>query len=125
MRHRVYGKHLGRTKNTRKALFKKLVESLILHQSIQTTESKAKAIKGLVDKLINQVKSPQTRYLVNQFLTRKETQVKLIKELVPYLKDRSSGYTSLVKMGRRLGDNAMIVKMNLLLNENAKEVVKR
>lgn len=117
MRHKVYGKHLGRNKNERTALFKNLVQSLILSESIETTEAKAKAIKGLVDKIITQAKSPTTRRLVSQFLVSKKTQDKLIKEILPRLSGRTSGYTSTVRMGKRLGDNALIVKMSLLLEE--------
>ena len=51
MRHRVYGKHLGRDKDQRTTLFKGLVRSLFIHGTIQTSEAKAKAIKGLVDKV--------------------------------------------------------------------------
>ena len=117
MRHNVYGAHLGRDKNQRTALFKSLVQSLILFESIETTESKAKAVKGLVDKIINQAKSPSTQRLVSQFLVAKNTQAKLIKDLLPRLKDRTSGYTTMVKLGQRQGDGAMMVKMSLLLSE--------
>lgn len=118
MRHKIYGKHLGRSKNERRALFRSLIRSLILSEKIETTESKAKAVKGLVDKIINQAKSPNTRRLLGQFLTDKKIIEKLVKEIVPRLKDRSSGYTSLVRMGKRLGDNAMMVRMSLLLEES-------
>ncbi|MBI2022296.1 50S ribosomal protein L17 [Candidatus Daviesbacteria bacterium] len=115
MRHRVYGKLLGRDKNQRTALFKALVQSLILSEKIQTTEAKAKAIKGLIDKLITQAKSPNTRRLVGQFLVSKQVQDKLIKDIAPRLKSRTSGYTSITKLGRRMGDGAMIVQMRLLV----------
>lgn len=122
MRHKVYGKHLGRNKNERTALFKNLVQSLILSESIETTEAKAKAIKGLVDKIITQAKSPSTRRLVSQFLVSKKTQDKLIKEILPRLSTRTSGYTSTVRMTKRLGDNALIVKMSLILEEPKEKV---
>lgn len=105
MRHNVNGKKLGRDKNERTALFKNLVRSLILHGSIITTEVKAKAIKGLVDKMINQAKKKST----TQF-----------KEIIPRLKTRVSGYTSVVKLGPRQGDGAMMVKMSLLLETVSK-----
>lgn len=117
MRHKVYGKHLSRNKDKREALFKNLVSSLIVSEKIQTTETKAKAIKGLVDKIINQAKSANTKRLVAQFLTKKQVQEKLIKDLIPKLKGRTSGYTSIVKLGRRLGDGAMMVQMRLLLED--------
>lgn len=112
MRHRVYGKHLSRDKNQRAALFKGLVSSLFLHGFIETTDTKAKAIKGLVDKVINQAKNKQTRLLSS--LLSKQVEEKLVKEIAPALKDRNSGYTSIVKLGRRVGDGAMKVRMSLL-----------
>lgn len=117
MRHRVYGKKLGRTKNQRTALFKSLVQSLILSEKIETTASKAKAIKGLVDNIISQAKSPNTRRLVSQFITSKKVFDKLIIEIVPRLGSRTSGFTSVVKLGSRQGDNASMVRMSLLLEE--------
>lgn len=117
MRHRVYGKKLSRSKNERFALFKNLVRALILYSSIKTTEAKAKAIKGLVDKIINQAKSRDTQRLLQSFLTQKQVREKLTTEVIPSLKDRTSGYTSLVKLGPRQGDGAMMVRMSLLRSE--------
>lgn len=116
MRHKVYGKHLGRDKDQRTALFKSLVRSLILEESIKTTQPKAKAVKGLVDKIINQAKSETSKRLVSQFLTHKHVAEKLTKEILPRVKSRTSGYTSSVKLGPRLGDGAMIVKLSLILD---------
>lgn len=117
MRHKVYGKHLGRDKDQRTALFKSLVRSLILEESIKTTQPKAKAVKGLVDKIITQAKSETSKRLVSQFLIHKNVADKLNKEILPRVKSRTSGYTSLVKLGPRLGDGAMIVKLSLILDE--------
>ena len=117
MRHRVYGKHLGRDANGRAALFKSLVVSLILHGSIETTQTKAAAIKGLVDQIINQAKHKETRRLLQSFLTQKVVVDKLVNEVVPSLQSRNSGYTSIIKLGNRLGDNAMVVRMSLLTDE--------
>lgn len=124
MRHRVYGKHLGRDKNQRASLFKNLVGALILHGSIETTESKAKAIKGLVDKVITEAKNKNTQRLVSQFLTQKKVQEKLFKEVVPAVKTRNSGYTSIIKLGERLGDSAMKVRMTILMEEKKETVEK-
>lgn len=117
MRHRVYGKKLGRNANERTTLFRQLVQDLILHGSIQTTETKAKAVKGLVDKIINQAKSKNTQRLLQTFFNNKQIREKLVKDIAPNLKDRTSGYTSVVKLGQRKGDNAMVVRMSLLLSE--------
>lgn len=125
MRHKVYGTHLGRDKNERTALFKNLVGSLILYGQIKTTQAKAKAIKGLIDKIINQAKNPVTRRLMQAFLVSKKIQEKLIKEIVPLLKSRTSGYTSIVKVGQRQGDGAMMVRISLLTEAIEKKVPKK
>lgn len=112
MRHRVYGKHLGKDIGQRQALFKTLVRSLFLHGTIQTSETKAKAIKGLVDRIINSAK-------------KKNTQDKLVKEILPKLEARTSGYTSTVRIGPRLGDQTMMVKMSLIGAEELKSKKKK
>lgn len=124
MRHRVYGKHLSRDKNERTALFRSLVGSLILHGSIETTEAKAKAIKGLVDKIINLAKSKNSKYIVQTYLTSKPLQDRVINEIAPKFSDRQSGYTSLVKLGTQQGDRTMVVKMSLIGLEELKEIKK-
>ena len=108
MRHKVYGRHLGRTKNQRTALFKSLVRSLFIAESIETTEAKAK--------------SANTRRLISQFISNPKIEDKLVKDLVPRMKGRISGYTSVVKLGRRLGDGAMMVKVSLLTDSAPKAV---
>lgn len=116
MRHRVYGKKLGRNSNQRTALFKSLVRSLILHESIITTQAKAKAIKGLVDQLISQSKkkSPSSRNWIQAFLPHSEINKKILEDIAPRYSSRVSGFTQIVKLGRRAGDGALLVKMNLI-----------
>ena len=99
MRHRVYGKKLGRDKNERTALFKNLVQELVLHGTITTSESKAKAIKGLVDKIINLAKSKHSQRLLSAYFVNKDLQERLVKDIVPKLGARVSGFTSMVRMG--------------------------
>lgn len=120
MRHSIYGKKLSRDTNQRTALFKSLVQSLILSEKIQITKARADAVKGLVDHLITQAKSPTSRRLVSQFLTDKRVSEKLIKDLLPRLADRTSGYTSIIKLGYRQGDGAKMVQMSLLLGASSK-----
>ena len=122
MRHKVYGRHLGRNRNARTALFKNLVRSLFLHDSIETTEAKAKAIKGLIDTLITQAKTPTSRLIVTQFLSNKEASDRLVSEILPNVSNRTSGYTSMVKIGRRLGDGTMVVKMSIIKDEGGTKV---
>lgn len=122
MRHRVYGKHLGRDKNQRLALFRGLVGSLILHESIQTTQAKAKAIKGLVDTLI--VKSKQdsnaARSALESFFQQPKVLEKLTQDVSKRYNSRNSGFTQIVRLGTRAGDGAMMVKMSLIGADEAK-----
>ena len=123
MRHRVYGKKLGRNKNERTALFKSLVQELILHGTIVTSQSKAKAVKGLVDKVINLAKNKNSQRLLSAYFSNKLLQERLIKEVVPKLENRVSGYTSLMRMGTRQGDQTMMVRMSLIGSEELKPKV--
>ena len=122
MRHRVFGKKLSRSKDRRKALFRNLVTSLILREAIKTTEAKAKAIKGLVDKVINKGKAGNlhARRVLSQFFTKSAAVEKVIKVLGPRFRQRKSGFTRIIKIGRRKGDNAPIVKMELIEGEEKK-----
>jgi len=122
MRHRVFGKKLSRSKDRRKALFRNLVTSLILREVIKTTEAKAKAIKGLVDKVINKGKAGNlhARRVLSQFFTNSAAVEKVIKVLGPRFRQRKSGFTRIIKIGRRKGDNAPIVKMELIEGEGKK-----
>ncbi|TSC87364.1 MAG: large subunit ribosomal protein L17 [Microgenomates group bacterium Gr01-1014_7] len=124
MRHRLYGYKLGRNKDQRDVLFKNLVQSLFTHGSIQTSETKAKAIKGLVDKIINLAKSKTSRRLLQSYLVNEQLRDRLIKEILPKMENRVSGYTSLIKLGRRMGDNTMVVKMSLIGAEQLKPLEK-
>lgn len=124
MRHRVYGKKLGRNKNERTALFKSLVQELLLHGSITTTQAKAKSIKGLVDKIINSAKSKNSERLLRSFFNNKALEERLTKEIAPKMGNRISGYTSMVKMGAREGDRSLMVKMSLIGLEKLKPMEK-
>lgn len=122
MRHRVYGKHLGRNKNERKNLFQGLVYSLITYGTIQTSETKAKAIKGLVDKVINLAKDKKTQEKFQSIVTDKILQNRLTGEIIPKLGTRVSGYTKTVKIGTRLGDQTTMVRMSLIGAEDLKPI---
>lgn len=124
MRHRVYGKHLGRNIDQRRALFKGLVYSLFSHGTIQTSEAKAKAIKGLVDKIINSAKDKHNQGQLQSYLTDKAIRERLVEDILPKLGAKTSGYTKLVKMGTRLGDQTRIVKMSLIGAEELKPIKK-
>ncbi len=124
MKHRVYGKHFSRNKDERDLLFKSLVSSLFLRGTIETSLKKATAVKGLVDKLINNAKDKSRAYLLQGYLSDKQLRERLIKEIAPKLGGRNSGYTSLVKLGQRTGDATMMVRMSLIGVEKLGPIVK-
>lgn len=119
MRHRVFGRKLGRDVKARKALFKNLINALIEHQEVRTTEAKAKAIKGLVDKFVSRAKKKDlhSRRLVFSFLQNKKMVNKLFEEIGPRFGKRPGGFTRIIKLGRRKGDGAMMVKMEFVEGE--------
>lgn len=110
MKKHVFGRKLKRDINERKALFKGLMSSLVLHEKIETTESKAKAIKGEVDKLVTKVK--KDGILARKLLSAKlspEALEKMIKDIAPRFNKRQGGYTKMVRLGKRFGDDATMV----------------
>lgn len=116
MRHRVFGRKLNRRTNHRKALFKNLIVGLVTHNKLQTTEAKAKAIQGLIDKLVTRAKQGTlpARRLLAAFLHSKSAVNKLVDEIAPRLKNRTSGYTRITRLGNRSGDDAMMVKVEFV-----------
>jgi len=123
MRHRVAGKKLSRSRSHRKALFKNLLNALILHEEIQTTESKAKAVRRLFDKLVTKGKlgTLHARRLIAAFLNNKQAVNKLVDEITPRFKERPGGFTRIIHLGNRQGDNAPIVKLELVEKPKPKE----
>lgn len=116
MRHRVAGKKLARSRSHRKALFRNLLSALILHGEIRTTESKAKAIRRLFDRLVTKGKSGtlHARRVVAAFLNNKKAVNRLVDEIAPKSRDRPGGFTRIIRLGRRRGDDAMMVKLELV-----------
>jgi large subunit ribosomal protein L17 len=123
MRHQVKGKKLSRNSSQRKALFKSLISSLVIHGEIKTTESKAKAIRGLVDKLINKGKKGtlHSRRLIGAFLQDKMAVSKIVDELSPIFAQRTGGFSRIIRLGKRRGDDAMMVKLELVEKPAVKE----
>lgn len=107
MRKKIFGRQFKRDANERKALFKELMNELVLHESINTTHEKAKAIQGQVEKLVTKikVKGDLGRQFVQPYLSEKAVE-KLVKEIAPRFATRPGGYTRIIKTGRRFSDNA-------------------
>ena len=117
MKHGIKTKKLGRVKNQREALLASLVEALIKHEQIKTTEAKAKALRPIVEKLITKAKtdSVQNRRLVNSRLkNRDEVTKKLFDEIGPRFKDRDGGYTRVLKLPKRSSDAAPMAIIELV-----------
>jgi large subunit ribosomal protein L17 len=122
MRHQVVGKQLGRDAAHRKALFRNLVRELYIHERIETTEAKARAIRGEAEKLITKAKRGMAdggnrlhaqRQLV-AFLNDKTVAKKVFDEFAPRYVARNGGYTRMIKLGKRQGDAADMVILELV-----------
>lgn len=126
MRHRVKGVKLGRDTAQRRSLFKNLLTALFTHGEIQTTEAKAKAIKGIADKLISRAQAGTlpARRLLSRFFGTRAVANRLVDEVAPAMKDRTSGFTRIIRLGKRMGDDSMMVKMELVTKPVVKEEVK-
>lgn len=112
MKKNVFGRKFNRDTNERKALFKSLISSLIIFETIKTTEPKAKAIKADVDKIITKVKKngDLAKRLLHGALNPQALE-KLTNDIAPRFKNRQGGYTRIIRLGKRFGDNAMEVVM--------------
>ena len=119
MRHRVAGRPLGRDKDAREALFRSLITELFRHERIETTEAKAKAIRGDAEKLITLAKrgDVHARRLAAKTILDPKVTKKLFETLGPRYKERAGGYTRMFKVGPRLGDAAPVVIMELVDRE--------
>jgi len=121
VRHRKKGRQLGRQTKHRWALFRSLVTSLLEHERIETTEAKAKEIRGFTDRMITLGKTgtlPARRQAL-AFIRSKDVVSKLFSDVAVRFKDRSGGYTRMVKTRRRIGDAAKLVAIELVTRPDA------
>lgn len=125
MRHKVFGKKLGRDTNARKALLKNLTNDLFLHGQIKTTEAKAKFVRSEAEKIITTAKKAKlgAKRVLASKLTNKAF-VRLVEEIAPGYEARTSGYTRIIKMSPRLGDRAPMAKIELLVWDKSKKVTR-
>ena len=116
MRHGKKFNHLSRSASHRKALLTNQAKSLILHKRIITTVAKAKALRKFVEPIITKAKtdSMQSRRLVFSYFQDKEPVKLLFNEIVHKIGDRPGGYTRIIRIGNRLGDNAEICMIELV-----------
>ena len=135
MRHHVAGKKLSRSTGHRSALRRNLVTALLHHERIETTEAKAKAIRGQAEKLISLAKrglaaeqedpargvhvrrlaaGRLNRWVTEPDGTRMDIVNKLFEDIAPRYMDRAGGYTRVFKLGPRKGDAAPMVLLELV-----------
>ncbi|GAA0882442.1 MULTISPECIES: 50S ribosomal protein L17 [Sphingobacterium] len=116
MRHGKKVNHLGRTDSHRKAMLANMATSLILHKRITTTLAKAKALRTYVEPLITKSKNDTThsRRTVFAYLKDKDAVSILFREISEKVANRPGGYTRIIKMENRLGDNAEMAFIELV-----------
>jgi large subunit ribosomal protein L17 len=123
MRHQVAGKKLSRSKDERAALRRILIAQLIDHERIETTQTKALAIRGQTERLITMAKRGikegdakmvHARRLAAARLSNPQAVIKLFDDIAPRYAERAGGYTRIHKLGPRQGDNAEMVLIELI-----------
>jgi large subunit ribosomal protein L17 len=116
MRHGNKNNHLGRTTSHRKAMLANMATSLILHKRITTTLAKAKVLRGYVEPLLTKSKSDTThsRRTVFSYLQDKDATSILFREVAEKIANRPGGYTRIIKLENRLGDNAEMAIIELV-----------
>ena len=116
MRHRKSFNHLGRTTSHRKAMLSNMASSLILHKRITTTVAKAKALRLYVEPLLTKAKDDTThsRRIVFSYLRDKYAITELFRNISGKIADRPGGYTRIIKLGTRQGDNAEMAMIELV-----------
>jgi len=116
MKHRVAGRRLDRTTEHRTAMFKNMVTSLLKHERIETTTPKAKELRRIADKVITLAKkgTPHARRIAHRTVREVEVLNKLFDSIGPRFGARPGGYTRIVRVGRRVGDNAEVAMIELV-----------
>jgi large subunit ribosomal protein L17 len=116
MKHRIVGRRLDRTTEHRTAMLKNMVTSLLRHEKIVTTTPKAKELKRYVDKVITLAKrgTPHARRQANVEVRDVEVLNKLFETIGPRFAERSGGYSRIIRVGRRAGDNAEMSVVELV-----------
>ena len=119
MRHRNTGRQFGRNSSHRKALFRNLVTSLLEHGRIETTEAKAKELRGIADKMITLGKKGDlnAKRMAFAYIQSRDVVAKLFDTLAPRSANRPGGYTRIIKTRVRNGDSAPMALIELVDKE--------
>jgi large subunit ribosomal protein L17 len=111
---KVFGRKFSRSKPAREALFSGLMRNIILGDKIVTTKAKAKAIQGNLDKLVTMAKKntlSSRRQILSNLDNAKDATSALFKKVEDLFADRKSGFTRIINLKARKGDNAQIVRL--------------
>ena len=116
MRHHKSVRQLGRNSSHRKAMYRNMATSLIMHETIRTTVAKAKELRRVIEPMITLAKedSVANRRVAFSRLRDKAAVGKLFRELGPRFKTRPGGYLRILKMGHRPGDSAPMALIQLM-----------
>ena len=119
MRHLNHGRKFSRTSAHRQAMFRNMATSLFRHERIETTDEKAKELRGFAEKLITLAKAGDlhARRLAHRDIRDQEVLAKLFSDLGPRFKARPGGYTRITKSRVRRGDNATLSIVELVGSE--------
>ena len=115
MNHRVGGRKFGVPSDQRRALLKSLVRALLTYQTIKTTDTRAKDVRSIAEKLITTAKvdSLHARRQVRRYIQDETLIHHLFTQIAPEFKNTAGGYTRIVRVGVRRGDAAPIVQLSL------------
>lgn len=113
MRHRVAGRKFGLPSDQRKALLKSLLRAMLKHGAIETTETRAKDSRIIIEKVITMAKTNtiHARRNANRWLNDEDLVKDLFDNIAPKFANRPGGYTRMTKIGFRRGDAAPMVKL--------------
>ncbi len=117
MRHQNTKSKLSRPRDARRLLLGNLATSLIIHEKIQTTKAKAKAVQPLVDRLISVAKTKEKTLAIrelNRVLHSELSAKKVMEELTKRYAERPSGFTRVIPIKFRAGDAALLVQIELV-----------
>ena len=122
-----FGSKLGRTTSHRKAMLRTMVTSFLKHEKIKTTDLKAKELRKVAEKMISLGKRGDlhARRQAAAYVREREMVGKLFGELSARYRDRSGGYTRIVKMGYRAGDNAAMSIIEFVRDAEAEKAKKK
>lgn len=114
---------LSRQRDQRRAMFKSLAESMIIHESIETTSVKAKALKPYIEKLVTKAKvdNQHSRKQVKSRLHTNESLNKLFNDIAPRYTDRPGGYTRIERTKWRRGDDAEMARISFVPAKEAEK----